>query len=242
VQKLVHGDHFVSPEVEDVKTNWLESQKRAAGNIIHVGKPTRLLAVAGDGDGSALSNPLAEAEHDHVWSAGRTVDRKVAQHRHIDAIEVVVGISKRFGAFLAGGIRRKGVLGGGRLSVWWLAFITVEAGSGRQDELRYPLVSGVLEHVQVAEGVGVEVAPGIRGAGANAGNGCQVNDGIRCRHHRSQPGNEIAVVDVITDEVEIFLGQKRLQAVFFHTDVIHVVEVVNPEDGVPLAQHLTGYY
>ena len=127
VQKLVNGDHLVPSEVENIKTNRLERQQRAAGNVIHVGKPTRLFAVASDRDGLSLSNPLAETKHDHVWSASRTIDREVAQNGHIDAVEVMIGVGKSLRAFFAGSVRRQGMLGGGSLGMRRLAFIAVEA-------------------------------------------------------------------------------------------------------------------
>jgi len=37
--------------------------------------------------------------------------------------------------------------------------------------------------------------------------------------------------------MKIRLRQKRLQAMFFHADVVYVVEVINSKDGVTLAQH-----
>jgi len=129
------------------------------------------------------------------------------------------------------------MIGCGSLGMRRLAFITVKARSGCQDELGHPLVAGILEHIQVAESISVEVAPGVGGAGAHTGDCCKVDNGIRRGHHGSQPGDEIAVGNVVSDEMKIRLRQKRLQAMFFHADVVYVVEVINPKDGVPLAQH-----
>ena len=150
VQKLVYGDHFMPAEVKNIIANRFERQKRAAGNIVHVGKPARLLAIAGDGDRFSFGDPLAEAEHDHVRSASRTVDREVAQHGDVDAVEVVVGMRECLGAFFTGGVRRQGAFGGGGLGMWRLAFVAVEAGGGSQDKLGHPLVAGIFEHIQVA--------------------------------------------------------------------------------------------
>jgi hypothetical protein len=138
--------------------------------------------------------------------------------------------------------RRKapGAFGGGGLGMWRLAFVAVEAGGGSQDKLGHPLVAGIFEHIQVAEGVGVEVAPGIGGAGAHAGNRRQVDHRVRFGDVRRQSGDKIAVGDVVANEMEVLLRQKRLQAVLFHADVIDWAKVVYPKNRMPLAKHQAG--
>ena len=174
----VDGHDFVPAQVEDLVADMLERQERAGGDVVHIGEAARLLTVTGDGDGSAFRDPLAEAKHRHIGTPGRTVDGEVAHDGGIDAVEVVIGIGEGFGALFAGGVGSEGVVGGGALEVRLAANFPIETGSGGKNEFGHALPAGIFEHVEGAEGVGVEVAPGVAGALAHARHGSEVDDSL----------------------------------------------------------------
>jgi len=238
----VDAHHFVSTQVEDFVTDIVQRQQGAGGNIVHIGEPARLLATAIDAHGSALRDPLAKAEHGHIRSTGGTVDGEIAHDAGIDAVEVMIGIGEGFGALFAGGVGSQGTIGGIELGVRRGAIGSVEAGGGGEDELGHFLPAGVFQHVERAERVGVEIAPGVGHALAHASHGSQVDDCLGMRNGLGEMVDDRLVGDIGFQEGEGGLRKQRLKAMFLHTYVVGSREVIDAKNLVPLREKGIGNF
>ena len=94
----------IGPQVDDLKANVRQPRDRAARDVLDKGEIARLAAVAIDHHRAPFADPLHQAERHHVGPAGRPVHREIAEHRHVEAVEVMIGVAQGLGGLLRGGV------------------------------------------------------------------------------------------------------------------------------------------
>ncbi len=146
----------------------------------------------------------------------------------------MVSEAEGLGRLLRGGVRRERTVGARVLGVGHGIVRAVQAGRGGENELVYAVNARVLEQVERARGVRVEVDPRVDDRVADAGAGGEVDDCIDGGGGRiaKQRVERRAVRDVQALEMEPVGGEQPIEAPLLEPDVVGIVQVVDTEDGV----------
>jgi len=144
----------------------------AFDNVIDKSEVALALAVVENLDGLARLELVGEAEVCHVRAASGAVDRKEAQPRARDVVELAVGVCHELVALLGGGVQRDRVIDFVVGGVRDLLVAAVHAGGARVHEVLDFAFFGalaacfqdVVETDEVALDVGIRVCDGIADA------------------------------------------------------------------------------
>ena len=153
----------------------------AFDNVIDKSEVALALAVVENLDGLARLELVGEAEVGHVRAASGTVDRKEAQPRARNVVELAVGVCHELVALLGGGVQRDRVIdlvvGGIRnLLVADLLVAAVHAGGARVHEVFDLIVATCFQDVVESDEVTLDVGIWVRDGIADTGLGGEVHD------------------------------------------------------------------
>ncbi len=95
---------LVAAQVDDFKTGRLNRGDGATCDVLDISEVALLRAVAEDRDRQAFRDAVDETEDAHVGAAGRPVDGEVAEHRHVEMVQMMIGVGDCFGGFLRCGV------------------------------------------------------------------------------------------------------------------------------------------
>ena len=134
------------------------------------------LAVVENLDGLAGFELVGEAEVRHVRAAGGAVDRKEAEPRARDVVELAVGVCHELVALFGGGVQRNRIVDFVVGGVRNLLVAAVHAGGARVHEVLDFKVSACFQDVVESDEVALDVGIRVRDGIADAGLGGEVHD------------------------------------------------------------------
>ena len=219
-------------EIEDFIAADLQGANGSFDDIADVGEVPPLVAVPKDFDRISFSDPPDKTKYRHIGPAGGTEDRKVAEHGHIDSVQIVVGIGYQFGRSLGSGVRRNRVIDPHILAEWRLV-PGVNRGGGGEDKPADIEPPHQYQKIESALNIGGEVDARILDTFYRISPRRQVEDGIE-RVVLKQPLQSLEILDVHCSITELSMFVQSLEPVLLEGDIVKVVEVIDTGD--PVAQ------
>ena len=235
--EVIEGGGVVAAEVIDaVAVAWagggavVEGGEDAGEDIVDVGVIAAGGAVAEDGDGFFLVDELHEFGDSQIRALSWAEDGEESEAGDGEAMEVVVGVADEFACFFGGGVGADGVIDVIGFGEGGFGVIAVDAGGGGEEELGGAGGDGGVEEVDGAVEVDGGVVGGVFDAGADAGHGGEVDDGVGVVLGEGFEDG-VSVADVDFDELETRVGHGGGDVGAFLVGVVEVAEVIEADDG-----------
>ena len=230
----------------------------AFGDVVDVGKVADHVAVVEHLDGFTLRDGSRKEHRAHVGATPRSVNRKVAQARHRDAIKFRIGMRHQLVALLASRIQTNRIVD---LVVFAVRYLRIQAinGTGRSVEQMLHLVMAAgLKNVEEADHVALHVGVRVRDGIAHARLGREVHHLVELlggkklvdrflvgevHADKASTGKRRALEHVTERQIveQAALGCAETvfpQAPVLEAHIVIVVDVVKPDNLVPaLRQH-----
>ena len=209
-------------------------------DIVDIGEVALHVAVVEHLDRLACQQRPCELEGRHVWPTPGPVDGKEAQPGGGHPVEVRVGVRHQLVGLLGGRVEADGVIHGVNGGKRHLGIHAVDRAGRGVDQVLDPVVPAPLQHIEMAHQVGFGVGMGILQRVAHPSLGSQVDYpieallGKQCRH-------SLAVGQVQLDEADIGTPGQIHQARLLQRDVVVVVEIVDTDDLVAMAEQAFGH-
>lgn len=212
----------------------------AFDDIFHIGEVACVIAVVKDRYGLTGQDFFGEKEQRHVWSAPRTVDREEAQASGGQAEQVAVAMGHQLVGALGGSVKLQRVHRGLVLTEWHIGVRAVNAAGAGVCEVRRLLVTAGLqdigESVNIAAGISTRVFKRV----THSGLGSQVDDAVELVLGEAVV-NSLLFGKVCSDAGIACAGfgsglVQKLKARFLDAGVVVVIDFVEPNNRLPLAQ------
>src|SRR5262249_32126716 len=99
-----------------------------SGDVIDICEIARLASVTENDNRLFFVYPLNKSKQTHVRSPGRTVDREITQHCHVETIKMVITVAKAYRRFLRCGVRRQRAASAHFFRIGYWIISSVQAG------------------------------------------------------------------------------------------------------------------
>ena len=183
------------------------------------------LTVIEDLDGLAGFELVGEAEVGHVWAACRAIDRKEAEPRARNVVELAVGVRHELVALFGGGVQRDRIVDFVVGGVRNLLVAAVHAGGARVHEVLDLVVAAGFQNVVESDEVTLDVSVGIGDGIADACLGGEVHDDGKAVLFEEAVDCSL-VGEVCLDECPLFAGRCREGFDFLEAFVLDVHVIV----------------
>ena len=202
--------------------------EHALDDIVDVRKVALAVSVVENLNRLAGAELVGEAEIGHIRSAGGAVDGKKAQAGTGDVVKLGVGVRQKLVRFFGRGIERDG---GVHLVLGRIRHLLVRAvnGGGRSiDQMFDRILPASFQNVVKTDDVAFYVHIGIRDGVPHTRLRGEIHDDLR-PVAREEVGNQALVGKVSADEREVLERLELCQPRLLESDVIVVVQIVQPD-------------
>jgi hypothetical protein len=204
--------------------------------------PSTISSTEVDLDRLAPEDLLGEAVVGHVRAAPRTIDGEEPQARHREAVQLGVADAHQFVGALGGGVERHrsvdrvGFLEAGAIQ----RAIAVDRAGRRVDQVADLVMTGSLQHRQVAGQIGVLIGERVVDRVAHARLSGQVHNALGA-DRPDQLGERDVVGDIHADHGEAWTILEPGGAGGLEGRVIIVVEKIDPDHRLAALQQALGH-